>query len=181
VIGTHFDVDARAFGSLWILTQYCDESINAAIIYGYHFFFLLPPQVTPEPLDSTPRQVSRAKNSKLVRSNSRRFAGRDTPQRLGLAADMESPKGPEVTGSRETKGGGTCDCAACIDLASVLPQVWQDKVYPLLKSHLAEYVDSVSSYMLLYHGATLANLLEVGPSDSLPPIDPPQYLHLRLI
>ncbi len=35
-------------------------------------------------------------------------------------------------------------------------------MYPLLKAHLADNLDSVSSYLLLYHGATLANLLEVA-------------------
>lgn len=41
-------------------------------------------------------------------------------------------------------------------------QVWKDKLFPLLKQHLAEQVDSVTSYLLLYHEAALANLLEVG-------------------
>lgn len=48
--------------------------------------------------------------------------------------------------------------------------MWLDKVYPLLKPHLADSLDSVSSYMLLYHGATLANLLEVGSGILLPPV-----------
>ena len=43
-----------------------------------------------------------------------------------------------------------------------LLQVWQEKVYPLLKDHLAGEMDSLGAYMLLYHAAVLANLLEVG-------------------
>jgi hypothetical protein len=34
-------------------------------------------------------------------------------------------------------------------------------VLPLLEQHLAEKVDSVAAYQLLYHEAALANLLEV--------------------
>jgi hypothetical protein len=61
-------------------------------------FFLLPPQIT-QVLNSTPRQVSRVRNPTLVGSNSRLFACRDTPQRLGLAAaDIECQKGPEFRG-----------------------------------------------------------------------------------
>lgn len=41
-------------------------------------------------------------------------------------------------------------------------QVWRHKVYPRLKKHLAEAVDSVTSYYVIYHEATLANLLEVS-------------------
>lgn len=40
-------------------------------------------------------------------------------------------------------------------------QAWKAHVYPLLEAHLAEQVDSVLSYMLLYHEAAIANLLEV--------------------
>jgi hypothetical protein len=40
-------------------------------------------------------------------------------------------------------------------------QVWKQKVFPFLKSHIIETVDSAASYLLLYHEATLANLLEV--------------------
>jgi hypothetical protein len=40
-------------------------------------------------------------------------------------------------------------------------QVWKERLFPLLKDHLAHEVDSVTSYQLLYHEAALANLLEV--------------------
>ncbi len=40
-------------------------------------------------------------------------------------------------------------------------QVWKDRLFPLLKHHLAEHVDSVTAYLMLYHEAALANLLEV--------------------
>jgi hypothetical protein len=39
-----------------------------------HFIFLLPPQVTPGTLSSTPRQVGRVNGSTLEGSNSRPFA-----------------------------------------------------------------------------------------------------------
>ncbi len=38
--------------------------------------------------------------------------------------------------------------------------MWKDKVLPLLAQHMAEAVDAVLAYMLLYHEASLANLLE---------------------
>eukprot|EP00873_Tetraselmis_striata_P028698 jgi/Tetstr1/448962/TSEL_036187.t1 len=41
-------------------------------------------------------------------------------------------------------------------------EVWKGKVMPYLKKHLANKVDSVTSYLLLYHEATVANLLEVS-------------------
>jgi hypothetical protein len=35
-------------------------------------------------------------------------------------------------------------------------------VYPLLRQHLADNVDQVVAYLLLYHESAVANLLEVG-------------------
>jgi hypothetical protein len=43
-------------------------------------------------------------------------------------------------------------------------QAWKERLFPLLKEHLAEHVDSATSYLLLYHEAAIANLLEVGKS-----------------
>lgn len=39
--------------------------------------------------------------------------------------------------------------------------MWRERVLPHLEQHLAEKVDSVAAYQLLYHEAALANLLEV--------------------
>ncbi|GLI58538.1 hypothetical protein VaNZ11_000280 [Volvox africanus] len=43
----------------------------------------------------------------------------------------------------------------------LLIEAWKEFVYPLLASHLAERVDSVTSYVLLYHEITVASLLQV--------------------
>ncbi|GAB4819300.1 hypothetical protein N2152v2_006346 [Parachlorella kessleri] len=43
----------------------------------------------------------------------------------------------------------------------LLAEVWRERLFPLLKEHLAQQVDSVTSYQLLYHETALANLLEV--------------------
>eukprot|EP00879_Flechtneria_rotunda_P027397 GHRR01029345.1.p1 GENE.GHRR01029345.1~~GHRR01029345.1.p1 ORF type:complete len:141 (+),score=49.76 GHRR01029345.1:673-1095(+) len=54
-----------------------------------------------------------------------------------------------------------------LDKLSVLVQellvieVWKEQLYPLLKQHLAKNVDSATSYLVLYHEAAVANLLEV--------------------
>ncbi|PNW79580.1 hypothetical protein CHLRE_08g358751v5 [Chlamydomonas reinhardtii] len=40
-------------------------------------------------------------------------------------------------------------------------EAWKEHVYPLLAGHLAEHVDSVSAYVLLYHEVAVANLLQV--------------------
>lgn len=41
-------------------------------------------------------------------------------------------------------------------------QAWKEHVLPLLRAHLAGGgVDAISSYLLLYHEAAVANLLEV--------------------
>jgi hypothetical protein len=40
-------------------------------------------------------------------------------------------------------------------------QVWRERLLPLLERHLAESMDSVAAYHLLYQEAALANLLEV--------------------
>ncbi|KAL4451614.1 hypothetical protein ABPG75_007276 [Micractinium tetrahymenae] len=40
-------------------------------------------------------------------------------------------------------------------------EVWRERLLPLLERHLAERVDSVTAYQLVYHEAALANLLEV--------------------
>ena len=42
-------------------------------------------------------------------------------------------------------------------------QVWKDKVLPHLAKHLAQKVDTVLTYLLLYHELGVVNLLEVGP------------------
>ncbi len=42
--------------------------------------------------------------------------------------------------------------------------MWKANVLPLLQQHVAEQVDSMTSYMLLQHEAAVANLLEVMPS-----------------
>jgi predicted metal-binding protein len=41
-------------------------------------------------------------------------------------------------------------------------QVWKEQLYPRLKQHLADHVDSTVSYLVLYHEAAVANLLEVS-------------------
>ena len=41
-------------------------------------------------------------------------------------------------------------------------QVWRERLLPRLEGHLAEALDSVAAYQLVYHEAALANLLEVG-------------------
>ncbi len=41
-------------------------------------------------------------------------------------------------------------------------QVWKSNVLPLLQQHIAEQVDSMTTYMLIQHEAAVANLLEVG-------------------
>lgn len=43
----------------------------------------------------------------------------------------------------------------------LLIEAWKAHVYPLLAKHLAERVDSVTAYLLLYHEVTVANLLQV--------------------
>ncbi|WIA09269.1 hypothetical protein OEZ85_008677 [Tetradesmus obliquus] len=54
-----------------------------------------------------------------------------------------------------------------LDKLSVLVQellvieAWKERLLPLLKENLAEHVDSATSYVLLYHEAAVANLLEV--------------------
>jgi hypothetical protein len=40
-------------------------------------------------------------------------------------------------------------------------EVWKQKLLPLLKKHMAGKLDSVTVYMLLFHEANLANLLEL--------------------
>ena len=40
-------------------------------------------------------------------------------------------------------------------------QVWKSEVLPLLQQHIAERVDSMTTYMILQHEAAIANLLEV--------------------
>ncbi|KAK9815647.1 hypothetical protein WJX72_007380 [[Myrmecia] bisecta] len=41
-------------------------------------------------------------------------------------------------------------------------EVWKDKVFPHLKQHIAEKLNSIAAYLLLYHEAAVANLLEVS-------------------
>ena len=43
----------------------------------------------------------------------------------------------------------------------VVTEAWQDRALPLLRSHLAEHIDPVLVYQLLYHEAVVSNLLEV--------------------
>lgn len=43
----------------------------------------------------------------------------------------------------------------------LLVQAWKEHVLPLLRQHIATEVDPVLSYILVYHEASLANLLEV--------------------
>jgi hypothetical protein len=45
--------------------------------------------------------------------------------------------------------------------AALSPQAWKEQLYPLLKQHLADHVESSISYLVLYHEAAVANLLEV--------------------
>ncbi|KXZ43602.1 hypothetical protein GPECTOR_85g332 [Gonium pectorale] len=44
----------------------------------------------------------------------------------------------------------------------LLIEAWKELVYPHLASHLADKVDSVTSYLLIYHEVTVANLLQVA-------------------
>jgi len=41
-------------------------------------------------------------------------------------------------------------------------QAWKEKVLPHLHRHLANKVDRVVSYMILYHEVHISNLMEVG-------------------
>jgi zinc finger MYND domain-containing protein 10 len=43
----------------------------------------------------------------------------------------------------------------------LLMEIWNEKLLPLLKKHLAKRVDSITVYVLTSHEANLANLLEV--------------------
>ncbi|GMH44294.1 hypothetical protein BSKO_12228 [Bryopsis sp. KO-2023] len=43
----------------------------------------------------------------------------------------------------------------------LIMEIWREHLFPRLKSHLATSVDSVTSYYVIYHEVTLANLLEV--------------------
>ena len=45
--------------------------------------------------------------------------------------------------------------------SAAAPQAWKERVYPLLRQHLADNVDQVVAYLLLYHESAVANLLEV--------------------
>ncbi|KAF8056136.1 Zmynd10 [Scenedesmus sp. PABB004] len=40
-------------------------------------------------------------------------------------------------------------------------EAWKERLFPLLAGHLAEGVDSATTYLVLYHEAAVANLLEV--------------------
>ena len=42
--------------------------------------------------------------------------------------------------------------------------MWKAHVLPLLQQHIAEQVDSMTTFMLLQHEAAVANLLEVSCS-----------------
>lgn len=44
---------------------------------------------------------------------------------------------------------------------TLVPQVWKSEMLPLLQKHIAERVDSMTTYMILQHEAAIANLLEV--------------------
>lgn len=44
-------------------------------------------------------------------------------------------------------------------------QVWKVQVLPILQKHIAEQVDSMTTYMILQHEAAIANLLEVPAKD----------------
>lgn len=50
-------------------------------------------------------------------------------------------------------------------------QVWKSEVLPLLQKHVAERVDSMTTYMILQHEAAIANLLEVCNA----PVHPVQF------
>lgn len=52
---------------------------------------------------------------------------------------------------------------------AVALQAWKEQLYPLLKQHLAENVDSSIAYLVLYHEAAVANLLEVRPCSGMAP------------
>eukprot|EP00892_Ulva_mutabilis_P008069 jgi/Ulvmu1/5634/UM023_0174.1 len=43
----------------------------------------------------------------------------------------------------------------------LIMEVWKENLLPLLTNHLSQNVDSVSAYMLLFHEANVANLLEM--------------------
>lgn len=40
-------------------------------------------------------------------------------------------------------------------------EAWRERVLPLLKAHLVRETDTVTTHLLLYHEAALANLLEI--------------------
>ena len=40
-------------------------------------------------------------------------------------------------------------------------QVWKVHVLPILQEHIAQQVESMTTYMILQHEAAIANLLEV--------------------
>lgn len=52
-------------------------------------------------------------------------------------------------------------CASAALCCRFADKAWKEKLYPLLKQHLAEHVDSSIAYLVLYHEAAVANLLEV--------------------
>ena len=57
--------------------------------------------------------------------------------------------------------------------------MWKANVLPLLQQHVAEQVDSMTSYMLLQHEAAVANLLEVLPSKLHCSLKPYQLLYAQ--
>jgi hypothetical protein len=40
-------------------------------------------------------------------------------------------------------------------------QAWKEQLFPLLQDHLAQHVDASIAYLVLYHEAAVANLVEV--------------------
>lgn len=42
-------------------------------------------------------------------------------------------------------------CCVSVPFTATAPQVWKERVYTHLERHLVERVDSVTTYLLLYH------------------------------
>ena len=59
-------------------------------------------------------------------------------------------------------------------------EAWKEKLYPHLRSHLANKLDNLSSYTMMYHEAAVTNLLEVAlfRSDAVEAIDEDHLVEL---
>eukprot|EP00775_Hariotina_reticulata_P002321 gene2321-2629_t len=56
----------------------------------------------------------------------------------------------------------SCDKMSVLVQELLVIEAWKERLYPLLSQHLADVVDSATSYLVLYHEAAVANLLETA-------------------